>query len=490
MTGPVPYPGVAPVVGVLGELDGEAVSGHLAARVIRADLGRRWPPAAVVALAPQPRPGALDGGEPVEALGPWTGARRAELAGRFDAVAVLGPGPGRQPGPRGPAAGAGTDNARAPGPSGVPDAPAPERSERYLLDGLGAEHEAECPSIAPDQAALATLAASCLPCDVLDRRLAWLSLMGWYPSSGRCLLLSLEGRSNVGPFLGEVVSRVSRDHRDLAVVAIGAVAQQLSGPPVDALGPRLAVLTGALSLEDVAAVHRGAAVVVGGSPAGQGLSLAYGRPFVALDGLLANDLEAAIEAALVQDADPTRREGALSGQQRLARAQLDALAAAALASVSARAGAGRAGYPRATATEPDHASSAAADLGHWAAAARRARSAQQAARRLARAEWVHQTIAYRAELEARLAQLRLESADGYARHEAEIDALRGDLGRCRADRTDERAALLEALTGAETGRDRLERELQATHATRLFRWASGPRRVYGAVRRRWRRGPR
>lgn len=497
--------GPAPAVGLIGDLHDEAVSAQLAVRVAKAELGRRLPGATIVALAMPSRGGPLDGGEPPGELGAWTAARRAELAERLHVVGLLSPagsGGGRHR-DRSPHARAGSAEQ-----AGVP---APEAAGRFLVEGLGAEHQDRCPSLPLDQTALAALSATCLPDEALDRRLAWLAMMGWYRPGRSSLVLDVEGTPDPDPTLVAVLARTARAHPDLVVTALGPGARQWHGPMTDALGARVTVLDYSLSLEDVAAVCRAASVVVGSAPAAEGLALAYGRPFLAIprswppsveqpgghpggtgDHLDA-ELEPAIEAALGSSPETGGPASpALSRQQRLAEAQLDALVATALASASARGrgGLGGAGGGRLGAGAKTPAAGPG-DGRDWAAIARRAGAAQGASRRLARAEWVHRAAVYRSELEERLAALRRETSDAYARYDAELDGLRCELDRLRAESADLGAqcgALREALTEVDLGRDRLARELEATHATLLFRWASRPRRIYGWLLGRRHRG--
>ncbi|MGH9067886.1 MAG: hypothetical protein ACRD0J_10415 [Acidimicrobiales bacterium] len=439
-------------LGVVGDLDARSVTGHLAVRVIREELRRRGPELAVTAYGPQPYAGPLDGGEPVEGLGPSPAARRMELAGTLGAVAVLD----EAAEPAG-IAGSGESGRAATGPSG----PA-----------------ATGPSVLASSD-LVSLVRQALDDQALDRRLAWLRLLGWHPAHGRTIALHAEGLDGLAPEQVEILHAALRASPDLRVVVIGAG----GGPLAEAVGSRAAELTCPVSLEDVGAVAREAVAVIGAGAGLESLALAYGRPFLPAGGMSA----AAVQAALMPGGpDPGLSPGpagVLAERQARAKAALDRLVGL---------------FPAPSRVSVADAVPPLPGLG---LVAQSVLSRRAAAGRLDQLDRLGETAAYRSELEARVEKLRLESAGGYARYETEIEALREagqteaaalraeiaslhDEARVReGHHAGERASMQVALDDARDWWDRLDRELRATHETLLFRWASRPRRVYGMMRR-------
>lgn len=471
-----------PRVGVVGDLGPEAVAPWLAVRVLRAELGRRLPGVEVVVLAPLPVAGPLDGGQPPEALGIWSAARRAELAARLDCLVLLG---------------------------GGDRGPVPLRDQ-----GLGPEHDQDCPSLRLDAGELAVLARRALPDQAVARRLAWLRLMGWQPSWGRAVLVDAEAvaGSGVGPAtLARALQSVGRAHPNLFPVVVGPRPE----PMVDALEAafpgRVMGLAGPLSLEDVAAAYGAAAAVVGAPGPSEGLALAYGRPFMDAGALVRPEpaagpgpsagaspapggAQALEEAALGPRApeepgwgrvagEPGRGKAAEEpGRGERRRAQMEASAddrlaqLAELAQTSVAQRRGEAAGPLDDRPGP---------LAQWAQA-HRARGRQVAVLRVAWADQFRDALERQAEVEVHLGRLRAEASAGYARFEAELADLRAQLADRRGQVeavTAERDDLSMRLAEETEERARLEWELRATHETRLFRWSSVPRGVYGQLRR-------
>lgn len=424
-------------VGLAVDLD-DCLANSMAVRVAKAELLRRLPGAQVVILTPRDPVGPTDGGEQVSVVGDWTPQRRAQLAAQLDALGVI-----------------------AADAAGWPPA-----------DGLGAEHEASCPSVSLDPGSLCLLAPGVLCSESLDRRLAWLRLMGWYPKAGRTVLVDSAGldEHRLSEALTAFVA-LAASRGDLSVVVFGDGVAGWDGTD------GVVVLPQTLSLEDLAAVHRNASVVVGAAFAGD-LALAYGRCFVSVcpehGGGPERRQDAAAEVAEVLDGHaPGADTAEVEARRHWAGVVLDALA-----STASR------GRPAAACAGGDR-------LGQLAQLARERQLTRQrlllgdhdilveeASARLER----HRAdlagmVAYRGEVEARLAQLRRDASDGYARWEADLTAQRSHLG---AERDEARAALADA----ELGRAEVERELVATRATRLFRSAAAPRGIYGALIRR------
>lgn len=122
-----------------------------------------------------------------------------------------------------------------------------------------------------------------------------------------------------------------------------------------------------------------------------------------------------------------------------------------------------------------------------------ARDRQHRRYRMVMAEQAGRASLHQAELEERLAGLRQAASHAYAgweeerlAHQAELEALKAQLADSRGQLEAARAeaeSLSSALSELEARRCALQRELDATHATRLFRYAAGPRRLYAALRR-------
>ncbi|MGH9065279.1 MAG: hypothetical protein ACRD0L_15165 [Acidimicrobiales bacterium] len=438
-----------PRIGVLADLDGTDLTPWLALRVLRAEMRRRTPGCEVVALSPAAAATPLDGGEPVEPAGPWTAERRAELASDLDGVAVILVPEGGRPG------------ARWPPP-----------------EGLGVEHDGACPGARLEPGSLAALAAGAFSSGGLDRRLGWLRLMGWHPGTGRTLVVDTEGASPLGVAAAlDVLGPITHRHPDVSVLVLGV------GPGAE-LPAWVMPLIEPLSAEDVVAVHRAALMVLGAAPASEGLARAYGRRFGALpdSGSTAGDLGAAVEAVLAGPSRENQGQDAGTGSAgepgHAAHGIEDQLAAWA---VRVRGQAGR----RSAQVEP--AVTTEAGAAGLLAAAHQAQRRHSARVGLLVAELLTAHLCRQREIEARLAELRTEASEGYARHEAELGALRAEIVALRTHveaLTGDRDGLRTALAASGDGRDRLERELEATRATRLFRWTAGPRRVYGAILRR------
>ncbi len=217
------------------------------------------------------------------------------------------------------------------------------------------------------------------------------------------------------------------------------------------LGATALALVEPLSLEDVAALVRSARVVVGG-PELEGLSLAYGTPLASRDDP-GDDLD-------------------LAARQQWANTLVDAVVSTAQL--------GRAHEP----PPPDHL--------QQVALTERQRQGWRYRRLLA--EQSTAAAHHSAEIEARLGELRKEASQAWARWESEVAAQRAKLEALAAERdaiaterdllAAERDGMAAALAEAKAGRATIERELEATYATRLFRYTAGVRRIYGALRRR------
>ena len=229
-------------LGLWGVFDVEDIGPALYAHVVRAELGRRLPAASIRTFSPEGRLTRADRGEPAEAPGP-------DVAAALDLVVVADP--GAPPPPAGVVVRSGVDLACHP----------------------------------------AVLGHRAFPPDVLEKRLEYLRLMGWYPTEGDALVV--EGPA---PALRPLLD----DHPGLTPVELPAFA----------------------SLEDVAAAVSAAAAVVASSPAVAMLALGYGTPYV-MGGEA--DLAGAFATAMKSTADDLRRR--LGGE---IDAWLDSVAAAAV----------------------------------------------------------------------------------------------------------------------------------------------------------------
>lgn len=307
-------------IGYWGLLDVERFGPALSARVAREEIRRRLPDAVVRALAPlgHVHPVRADGGDPAEPLGPWGPVGATELAEDLDCLVIAG--------------------------DLVLDAEALAALYRegsdvagdgaidLQLDGLGSALEEECPvlwqavavpaGIGTDHAARLRSTLSRLPLvgvrddlsrrrldelgverdidvvadpllvvtrilspDLLQKRLAYLRLMGWYPPDGEPLVV--HGGQELLPTAPELAGALSEVVRASGVTAV--VLAELGpneGDVADALSRAIGVpafrLPAEVSAEDVVAAVAAAAGLVGTSHLASTVATAYGRPTVLL----------------------------------------------------------------------------------------------------------------------------------------------------------------------------------------------------------------
>jgi polysaccharide pyruvyl transferase len=128
-----------PRVGIWGRFDVADYGDLLAPRIFEHELRRRLPHARVYPYAPlgAEHPIGMDGGRPATPLGPWTPARRAHLAEQLDMVAVAGR----------DVIHFDDDLHREAYAEAAPDALGDLEPSRFFVDGLGAEHEQQCPVV-------------------------------------------------------------------------------------------------------------------------------------------------------------------------------------------------------------------------------------------------------------------------------------------------------------------------------------------------------
>jgi lipopolysaccharide transport system ATP-binding protein len=313
-------------VGVWGTFDLENFGDMLFPPIVRRELLRRLPEASVRMFGPYGylRPVSWDGGQPAEPLGPWCRERVTELARDLDCVLVGG---GEIIHTR--------DELLAPHYGVEPDEILERAPSRYFIEGLGADLESECPvlwnavgipfDLGPEEATRVRAALSRRPyiavrdelskrrleaagvereIDVvpdpglllprlfspglLDKRLAFLRLMGWYPPSGRPIVL--QGNRDLVRFVPALVPAVSRLVEELGETSI-VVAE--TGPChgdaqfADALAEALPFpfyrLPAKVGMEDLVTAIASSGGFVGISLHGNITAFVYGRPHVILN---------------------------------------------------------------------------------------------------------------------------------------------------------------------------------------------------------------
>jgi polysaccharide pyruvyl transferase WcaK-like protein len=319
-------------------------------RIARLELGRRLPRVQVRTYAPLgwDHPTPMDGGELAEPLGRHTPARLDELAASADAIVIGG---GDLVCTRDP---------RLAGRYGItaPEARALKAS-RFFIDGLGRARERSRPVMwhavaVPDDldAADAKRVAAAIadrpyvsvrdhtsrrrleaagvereiavvpdptfvlprlvPAAVLEKRLAYLKVMGGFPRQGGAVVV--QGDRNLIDAAGAIAAALrellaERAGLTVVLLEIGAdgdveFADALTGH----LGAPVARMVGNVGVEDIAATIAAAEVFVGSSFAGNVAAAAYGRAHVIVD------LEATAPSADL--AELLQRPEALVGEAR------------------------------------------------------------------------------------------------------------------------------------------------------------------------------
>ena len=363
-------------VGLLGAFDVEDFGQAVYAQVVRAELARRLPAAGIKVFVPDgpARPTRADRGEPAEA---WSPARAAEL----DLVVVGG------------------------------DAVATGVDVRWHVPDPNVPHPA-------------VLLRALFPAPVLERRLEYLRVMGWYPREGDALVVQGDGVVAGG------LDQLLEDNPGLTPVVVQL--HEGDGAP-SAPGGRHR-LPPAASAEDVVAAIAASAGFVGSSPVGCLTALCYGRPSVQL----APGDELDLPDAFARAVEAGSREDLLTGMQAKVAAWLDQVAAEAAEAARSR-------HPERL---PDR--------------SRAALEAELDALRRAHQARVERSYQERAAL-----------ADHAARAEAQAAALAEEVGELRQRAANEAAE-----------RARFESELNALRNTRTFRWTDSARSVYRVLRGR------
>lgn len=448
-------------LGYWGVLDVERFGPALSARVARNEICRRLPGMQVRTLAPvgHRHPVRADGGEPAEPMGPWGPARATALANDLDCLVVAGE----------LALDPGGLAARYRKGTKVPSHAAID----FQLDGLGPELEIGCPvlwqavavpaGISADQASrlrstLSRLAlvsvrdelsrrrleemgverdidvaadplllvGRLLSPELLQKRLAYIRLMGWYPADGQPLIFHggphlLPGVPQLIPVLSEIV--LTGDITSVVFAELGPDEAGLADALAQAVGVPAFRLPAEAGAEDVVAAVAAAAGLIGTSSHACTVAMAYGRPAVLVE---AGDHRRLTKAYAEASSGP--RSSAPAALVRALDGQFDRIA-------------GMVGGTHA----PAH--------------ARRMQDELVALRR------AHEMRG------ATLAAERSSYADRIADLEADVERLA------------EEAAHLRPWGEAESrGRLVAEQELAALHRTRTFRWTAAARGAYFALR--------
>jgi len=281
-------------IGLWGGFDLESLGAQLALRIVGAELARRLPGVAVRPFAPYgaTRPVPFDGGEPVEPLDPPTAAHLRALAGTLDLVVLTGDLALLEPASLAAAYGV-AEEVTTPladlllsGLPGVTRAwsavsvPPPVAqcadgcAHLSVVDGASLKLLPRATSV-PEPA---VLSPRVFPPRALEKRLAFLQAMGWWPGAGTPILVQ-GGAADV-----ERAATIASELGDQPVVVIEAD----SGDA--AFAHSLAVsLPGSLHIpaiagvEDRVAAVAAAGAVVSSSTTLRALAVAYRRPHAGLD---------------------------------------------------------------------------------------------------------------------------------------------------------------------------------------------------------------
>ena len=440
-------------VGVCADWPADDLRTALAVRIAVAELGRRLPGATVRVFNARPDagPSTHDGGLAVEPLGPDRTEAARRLAGQLDCLVVTGE------------VGDGAVRELAAGADGlcpvVGSAVRPSASA-VELDGDGApafaavvgdDLDVAPPAglegdvgVVPDPAALAP---RLLRPEALARRLGFIGMMGWRPTSGpvvaveagddlranvRALSRSLD--ATIGAGAGAVLVNLSPGSEEAAAACAeleAAMARPVHRVPDDAL------------VDDVVAVIASASVFVVSTPWGSALAEAYGVPTVGHDE--ADCLEdARRERAAVGGASP-----AVAARQAALDAHFDRVAAIAVAAAAGRSRPGEA--PQA----------------------------------LTPAEYVAAVERAHRRLVDRLRAERLAVADHLARSDDDVLALRSEVERLEAERRALEVRLERATVEHDACRSEVARvrgELEALKNIRVLRALRPARATYARLR--------
>ncbi len=348
-----------PRVGIWGTFDVADFAAALERRILERELHARLPLATFYAYSPfgADRPIPLDCGRAAIPFGPATPRRKSEFARHLDAIVVIGDVIETRDRRFAPQYGAPTDEVKS------------RRPSSFLVDGLGGDLEEKVPviwySIAvvddipkPDRERvraaaelrrsiavideasrerllvcgvdrpvdvvppLTVLAGDVFDASVLDKRRAYLRVLGAYPDQGRPLVLE-HGVLEQGN-VAEAVSQVRERNPDLTVITIdspGSEHVRLSPLFDRAVDARPTEMT----LEDVAAAVAGGGLYVGASARAVLAAASLGVPTLFVDSDLGSD---ALAARFERPADAGHESSSLNLPQLRSRAtaSLDGLA--------------------------------------------------------------------------------------------------------------------------------------------------------------------
>lgn len=198
-------------IGVLGRFDADHLEAALVGRVLRAELRRRLPDVEIRFYAPYgwERPSRLDGGEPAEPLGEWSFSRAAEVAERIDLAIVI---------PVDSEASADGDPRR-----------------RWLEPGALDEADLAVEYV-PADPHLGLLARELIAQPVLEKRLAFMRLMGWWPApSVDVTIREVDNRLVVVSEGGEQPLPSEIGFEDILAAVAGATVADLHSPVLTAI---------------------------------------------------------------------------------------------------------------------------------------------------------------------------------------------------------------------------------------------------------------
>ncbi len=282
-------------IGLWGGFDLESLGSQLSLRIVTAELARRLPDATLHAFAPYgaTRAVPLDGGYPVEPLDPPTVEHRRALAETLDLVVLTGHLAALEPAALAAAYGV-EEHVTEPLAdlllSGLPDVPrawsAVSVPPNVALSADGCAHVSVVDRASLDLLPGATLvpepallAPRLFPQRVLEKRLAFLRAMGWWPAAGAPILVQ-GGAADV-----ERAGAVATALRSHWVVVIGADTEDsaFAGALVSLL-PDAIPIPSLAGVEDRVAAVAAAGAVVASSPTFRALAVAFGRPHADLDG--------------------------------------------------------------------------------------------------------------------------------------------------------------------------------------------------------------
>lgn len=498
-----PLPAPRCRVGIAAVCGPDDIRDALVLRVTRAEIAARLPDAELRLftsrgfLADAPH----TGGEPVEPLGEPTVERRRELADETDCIVVTG-----AVGTAGPWVldGLGADvevdcpvlwSAVDPGDRAADLAgPAADRPYAALLDGYTddttGEPAADLTAV-PDPL---VLLPRVLGVGALERRLEFLRILGWFPHDGVALVV--EAGAAMGAHAAAVAKALDAtvaDHPGAAIVfvhldAADAGALHAADAIVAALeAPTFHLPPGSLA-DDIVAAIASAGVVVASSATCASVALAYDRPLALVDlaggsavGRLARELgdvdavlsrPAAMTDLLDGDRFPARPDAADRFRGRL-HAHFDRIASVADGAAAAR--------PRAPQLGP------AIPPSHYAAALEVAHARMQhrvEAERRVMADYLADLrarhVAEQQEAADELAAVRAAHDEALASMEADAALLRGQIAQM-SGQLDRRHHEIRRLRAVE---DALTAELEALRNSRPMQLARPVRAAYSRIRGR------